>query len=68
MHNNGLYQPTDPRKEKRYLRRYHPEPYMAYLIGESDGLQGKRRPNLYPPGRRRDEYNRGFSRVSIRRT
>lgn len=54
------YSNVDPRKEKRYFREHQPECYMAYITGESDGMTGKKRPNLFAPGRRRDEYNRGF--------
>lgn len=55
---------VDPRKEKRFFRKNgmdHPV-YLAWLEGQDAG-DDHRKPkrNPYPPGRRHDEWERGYN-------
>lgn len=54
----------DPRKEKRYVRKMWGRDqvvYEAYTLGEYHADAGKPKRNPYPPGRRHDEYERGYN-------
>jgi len=56
-----LYDP-DWRKTKKGERKYTTNGdhvYLAWIIGQDDGEKG-RRIHHYPPGRRAEEYERGF--------
>jgi len=51
----------DRRAEKRMLRKMgHTELYFAYNRGNDDAYRGKNKNNIYPPGKRHDEYERGY--------
>ena len=50
----------DHRREKRIWRGYVPETYRAFTWGEGDAYIGRPKRNPFPPGRRHDEYDRGF--------
>lgn len=52
----------DPRKLKRFFRRnglFDPV-YEALMLGDEHAYNGKPKRNPYPPGRRHDEYERGY--------
>ena len=53
----------DPRKEKRAFRRMGQEDhvYFAWIAGQYHGDTGQPKRNPYPPGRRHDEYERGYN-------
>lgn len=48
-----------PRKEKRHMARYNSPLYDAWIAGDYAAERGDTR-NPYPPGRRHDEWDRGF--------
>ena len=50
---------ADPRKLKRFERRHFSPVYDAWTLGEFHADRGKMTRN-FPPGRRRDEYERAF--------
>ncbi|QIG71270.1 hypothetical protein EVB32_163 [Rhizobium phage RHph_TM39] len=53
---NGI----DPRKVKRYEASHLDPVHWAYVEGSDAGYFNYGNRNPYPPGRRHDEYNRGY--------
>lgn len=53
----------DPRRLKKLCRGSHVE--LAFDLGHCDGYRGRSKRNPYPPGRRHNEYERGYE-LSIR--
>ena len=49
------------RKLKRVERGMISRVYDAWSRGESDAYEGRPKRNIYPPGRRHDEYERGYN-------
>jgi hypothetical protein len=51
----------DPRKEKRHFRQHADPLYDAYTDGQVDGLFRRKKRNRFPPGRRHDSYEQGYT-------
>ncbi len=54
--------PENSRQARRYFRHMGmTDPvYLAYLAGGYQAERRNPRPNPYPPGKRHDEFERGF--------
>lgn len=57
---------VDPRKEKRFFRKNGQDDpvYYAWIAGQFAAEIGKPKRNPYPPGRRHDEFERGYREES----